>query len=157
MWSRIRFLVPKRDWTGKNQWTNEWCACAGGASVIFDTDVLIWVQRGNVRAAQAIQDVPLRRISILTQMELMQGVRDRREAQLLRSFLAQLHFTVLPLTEAVGHRAAVYVEQLGLSHGVRTNDAVIAATAMEWAEPLCTANGRHFRPIKELDLRMVRV
>lgn len=131
--------------------------CAVGAIVVFDTDVLIWVQRGNAKAAKAIEAAPRRRISILTQMELMQGVRDKREAQLLRSFLAEFDFRVLPLTESMGHRAAVYVEQLALSHGVRANDAIIAATAIEAAEPLCTANVKHFRPVPGLELSVLKI
>jgi predicted nucleic acid-binding protein len=125
--------------------------------VLFDTDVLIWVQRGNAKAAKAIESAPRRRISILTQMELMQGVRDKREAQILRSFLADFDFRVLPLTEPIGHRAAVYVEQLALSHGVRASDAIIAATAIESAEPLCTANAKHFRPVPSLELIVLKV
>ncbi|MBK9578916.1 MAG: type II toxin-antitoxin system VapC family toxin [Fibrobacterota bacterium] len=125
--------------------------------MLFDTDVLIWVQRGNLKAAKAIESAPRRRISILTQMELMQGVRDKREAQVLRSFLAEFEFRVLPLTESIGHRAAVYVEQLALSHGVRAVDAIIAATAVESAEPLCTANIKHFRPIPGIELSGLRL
>lgn len=125
--------------------------------MIFDTDVLIWVQRGNVKAAKAVESAPRRRISILTQMELMQGVRDKREAQLLRSFLADFDFRVLPLTEAIGHRAAVYIEQLALSHGLRDNDAIIAATAIEAGEPLCSANAKHFRAVPGMELSVLKV
>lgn len=125
--------------------------------MVFDTDVLIWVQRGNAKAAKAIEAEPRRRISILTQMELMQSARDKQEAKLLRTFLADFDFRVLPLTEAIGHRAAVYVEQFSLSHGLRTADAIIAATAVEAAEPLCSANAKHFRTIPGLELSVLKV
>ncbi|HSQ42763.1 MAG TPA: type II toxin-antitoxin system VapC family toxin [Fibrobacteraceae bacterium] len=124
--------------------------------MIFDTDVLIWLQRGNAKAATLVDSTDVRLVSILTQMELMQGARNPREATLFRSFLVDLDFHVLPLTEAIGHRAAVYVEQLALSHGLRANDAIIAATAMEQTETLCTANAKHFRPIQGLDMRVFR-
>jgi len=125
--------------------------------MIFDTDVLIWVQRGNPKAAKVIEGVPQRRISILTQMELMQGVRDRKEARLVREFLFDFDFRILPLTESIGHRAAVYVEQLALSHGLRANDALIAATAVESVETLCSANAKHFRPVPGLELSVLKV
>lgn len=125
--------------------------------MIFDTDVLIWLQRGNAKAAKMVESASRRQISILTQMELMQGARDRKDAMMLRSFLTDLNFRVLPLTESIGHRAAVYVEQLSLSHGVRANDAIIAATAVEQAETLCTANGKHFKAIRELELSVLKV
>ena len=125
--------------------------------MLFDTDVLIWVQRGNPKAAKVVDAVPQRRISILTQMELMQGVRDRKEARLIREFLSDLDFRILPLTESIGHRAAVYVEQLALSHGLRANDALIAATAIDSAETLCSANAKHFRPVPGLELSVLKV
>lgn len=125
--------------------------------MIFDTDVLIWVQRGNPKAAKVVDAVPQRRISILTQMELMQGVRDRKEARLVREFLSDFDFRILPFTESIGHRAAVYVEQLALSHGLRANDALIAATAVESAETLCSANAKHFRPVPGLELSVLKV
>jgi predicted nucleic acid-binding protein len=51
--------------------------------VIFDTDVLIWLQRGNTKAAKLVESALHRHILILTQMELMQGARDRRETMLI--------------------------------------------------------------------------
>ena len=39
-----------------------------------------------------------------------------------------------------------------LSAGLRAGDAIIAATAVENALPLMSANAKHFRPINELDL-----
>jgi hypothetical protein len=39
---------------------------AGDASVLFDTDVFIWAQRGNVKAATAIEREPARFLSLQT-------------------------------------------------------------------------------------------
>jgi predicted nucleic acid-binding protein len=128
----------------------------GAEPVLFDTDVLIYAQRGSRRAALAIDNAVRRLISVQSLMELVQGARDKDDLRLIKRFLAELGFTVLPLTENIGHRSLVYVEEYGLSAGLRAGDAIIAATAVENALPLMSANAKHFRPINELDLVVFR-
>ena len=47
--------------------------------MLFDTDVVIWVLRGNAKAARVIDAEPDRAMSIVTYMELVQGARSRQE------------------------------------------------------------------------------
>ena len=47
--------------------------------MIFDTDVMIWAFRGNVKALNAIDAAAARSISAVTYMELLQGVRSKTE------------------------------------------------------------------------------
>lgn len=124
--------------------------------MIFDTDVLIWVQRGNQKAAHVIDEAKDRYISILTYMELLQTAQNRKQQEYTLSFLADLRFQTLPLTENIGHRAAVYVAEYTLSHGILAADAIIAATATENNLPLCSGNARHYRAIQELKLKVFR-
>ncbi|MDX2020816.1 MAG: type II toxin-antitoxin system VapC family toxin [Deltaproteobacteria bacterium] len=124
--------------------------------MIFDTDVLIFAQRGSVKAARTIDDAKERFISVQSLMELMQGAKDKTELRVIRKFLFELEFTVLPLSEDIGHRALVYVEEYGLAASMRAGDAIIAATAVEFGKPLSTSNVKHFKVIKELDLRPFR-
>ena len=124
--------------------------------MLFDTDVLIWFLRGNVRAARAVDAADARAISVVTYMELLQGARDKREIKVIKSFLGDMGFGTLPLTENVGHRASIYMEEYGLSGGISMADALVAATAVEAHQTLVTANQRHYRPIKELDLLVFR-
>jgi predicted nucleic acid-binding protein len=120
--------------------------------VIFDTDVLIYAQRGARRAAFAIDSASERLVSVQSLMELLQGARDKDDLRIIKRFMVDLSFAVLPLSENVGHRALVYIEEYGLSSGLRAADALIAATAVENAMPLMTANAKHFRAIKDLEL-----
>lgn len=118
--------------------------------MIFDTDVLIWASRGNLRAARAIDAAENRALSIVSLMELLQGARSKVESRQIQESLRQLRFTVLPLSERVGATAAALIEQHALAHGIQVADALIAATALESRQPLCTADTKHFRPIRAL-------
>lgn len=121
--------------------------------MLFDTDILVWIQRGTHRAAALVEREEERCISVLTYMELLQGAREKRQHEHILDFLSEYTFRVLPLTENIGHRAAVYIEEYSLSHGLRAGDAIIAATATDNNLTLCTSNLRHYRPVKELKLR----
>jgi predicted nucleic acid-binding protein len=124
--------------------------------MLFDTDVLIFVQRGNLKAAKVIDACSQRHISAQTYMELLQDAANKKQHTWTIAFLKEFQFTILPLTENIGHRASIYVEEYSLSHTVRAGDAIIAATAVENGIPLMSANKKHFKPIKELDLRVFK-
>lgn len=124
--------------------------------MIIDTDVLIWNFRGNMKAARALDDAQERAISVVTYMELLQGARDKREVRSIQAFLAERLFRMLPLTENVGHRASIYMEEYGLSGGISMADALVAATAVEQRDVLLTANQKHYKAIKELDMEVFR-
>ena len=66
------------------------------------------------------------------------------------------NFRVLPFTENIGHRACVYLEEYTLSNGIRCGDAIVAATATENNLTLVSSNAKHFRPIKELKLKIFK-
>ena len=118
--------------------------------MIFDTDIFIWVQRGNVKAAHVIEHEDERLLSVQTYMELLQCAENRQQNEETKSFLKEFGFMTLPLSENIGHRAAVYVEEYGLSHRLRAGDAIVAATAAEHGLTLCTSNAKHLNPIKDL-------
>jgi len=124
--------------------------------MLFDTDILVWIQRGNHRAAALIDREEERCISVLTYMELLQGARGKRQHEYILDFLSEYGFRILPLSENIGHRAAIYIEEYSLSHGIRAGDAIIAATASDNHLTLCTSNLRHYRPIKELRLKVFK-
>ena len=124
--------------------------------MIFDTDIFIWVQRGNSKAAALIDGAKDRYLSVQTYMELLQCATDKQQQRLVKRFISNFSFSVLPLTENIGHRALVYVEEYGLSSGMRAGDAIIAATATENGMPLMTGNAKHFKVVKELELKIFK-
>ena len=124
--------------------------------MLFDSDVLIWALRGNTKAAAAIAAAESRALSIVSYMELLQGARDKREVKAINSFLADLQFNMVPLSENVGHRASIYMEEYGRAVALSTIDALLAATAIEAGLPLATGNDRHYSPIRELTIKRFR-
>lgn len=124
--------------------------------MIFDTDVLIWIFRGNEGAAQLVEGHDERKVSLVTYAELIQGARSRNESREIKYFLKDHAFQTLPLTENIGHRASVYMEEYTLKTALSLADALIAATAVEYNMTLCTANRKHYRAINELDMETFR-
>jgi len=124
--------------------------------MLFDTDILIWIQKGNKKAANLVTNENFRYISIQTYMELFQCARSKKEHQIVRSFLKEMEFMVLPLNENIGHRAAIYIEEYTLSSGLRSGDAIIAATSIENSLILSTANQKHFKDIKDIQIKVFR-
>lgn len=124
--------------------------------MIFETDMLIWVQRGNARAARWVDRADHRCISLQTYLELMEQTTSKQQHKRVPSFLSDFDFSILPLTEAIGYRAAVYIEEYSLGHGLRAGDAIVAATAVENHQVLVSGNVKHFRAIKELQLKAFR-
>jgi predicted nucleic acid-binding protein len=121
--------------------------------VIFDTDVLIWFMRGKIEAAKAVVSVPekSRFISVITYMELVQGIRDKTELKILQETLPQIGLAILPLSENIGRLACDLMDRHTLSAGLEVQDALIAATAAAHQDTLYTGNVRHF---KELGIKV---
>ena len=84
----------------------------------------------------------------------MQWARDKREQPLIKQFLAALDFTVLPITEAVSHRAMIPIEEYALKSGIQLADAQVFATVCENSLSLCSAIQKHFRRIVSLDAKV---
>jgi predicted nucleic acid-binding protein len=122
--------------------------------MLFDTDIFIWIQRGNTKAARLVDNESHRFISVQTYMELFQCAQTKKQHKYTKDFLSRYQFQVLPFKENIGHRASIYIEEYTLANGIRAGDAIIAATAVENSLPLITGNKKHFSLIKELDLKI---
>lgn len=124
--------------------------------MIFDTDIFIWVQRGNSKAVRLMERSKDRYLSIQTYMELLQCAKNKTQHKYVKDFITSFGFIVLPLTENIGHRASIYIEEYTLSSGLNTGDAVIAATAVENNMSLVSSNAKYFKVIRDLKLRIFK-
>ncbi|MCX7097342.1 MAG: type II toxin-antitoxin system VapC family toxin [Methylococcales bacterium] len=84
-------------------------------------------------------------VSVITQMELLVGCRNRQELLLLDAFLKR--FQIIKLNEAISMIAVDLLRQYRLSHGLLMPDALIAATALFGECGLATKNQRDYRVV----------
>lgn len=121
--------------------------------MMVDTDVLIWYMRGNLKAKKAIDKLNGFFISVVTYMELVQGMRNKRELALLRVALRNWNAKVLFINEEISAKAMFMVEQHYLSNSLMLADSLIASTAITNGLKLFTGNTKHYKIIKNIELK----
>ena len=124
--------------------------------VLVDTDVLIWYLRGNAEAYKLIHSLPHICISSVTYMELVQGMRNKEELRTLQKTLKQWNVKTIYVNEEISAKALFFVEEYFLSHSMQLADALIGATAGMYGMTLITANDKHYKIIKELEMKVFR-
>ena len=120
---------------------------------LVDTDVIIWYMRGNPRAAHVLERLGQFSISAVTYMELIQGMRNKHEVQVLRTALAQWRCPILPIDGVISNQAMFYVEQYFHKGSLRLADALIGATAIVHGIPLLTGDAKHYKVLPGLTVR----
>jgi len=120
--------------------------------MLIDSDVLIWLTRGQERAKSRLSQINPWRISVVTYMELAQGCRSKQELERAKRGLAFMQTQILPLTPAISERAMNLIDAFALSNGLQAADALIAATALEHNLTLLTGNIKHFSPVEQLKI-----
>jgi predicted nucleic acid-binding protein len=121
--------------------------------MIVDTDVLIWYMRGNQNASKTIERLDSFFISVITYMELVQGMRNKTELTELRKSFRQWNTNILYVNEEISAKAMFYIERHYLSHALQIADALIASTALVNGLPILTGNDKYYRIIKELSIK----
>ena len=124
--------------------------------MIIDTDVLIWYMRGNDNALRLIENTDKFLISAVTYMELVQGMRNKKELNTLRQALHAWNARILYISEGISAKAMFTVEQYFLSNSMQLADALIGATAIDYGLPLLTGNDKHYKVIKGLKIKRFR-
>jgi predicted nucleic acid-binding protein len=120
--------------------------------MLIDSDILIWLTRGNANANQRLSQLTPWRISTITYLELAQGCRNKQELERAKQGLAAMQTIILPVTPTISERAMQLIDNYSLSHGLQLADALIASTAIEHKHTLLTGNVKHFSAIPELTI-----
>lgn len=123
---------------------------------ILDTDVLIWYLRGNQKAHDLIHSLPTFCISVVTYMELVQGMRNRDELRILQKTLKLWDVKTIFINEDISAKALFYMEEYFLSHSMQLADSLICSTCTTYGSKLITANDKHYKVVKELDIEVFR-
>ena len=124
--------------------------------MVIDTDVLIWYMKGNQNAYKAIENSKHFSISVVTYMELVQGMRDKNELNNLRRALKAWGSKILYISEEISVKAMFFVEQHFLNHAIQLADALMGATAISHGLPILTGNDKHYKILKDLQIKKFR-
>ena len=119
--------------------------------MIIDTDVLIWYLRGNEKARERVEDNIPFSISVVTYMELIQGMRNKNELKLFQKQIQKWNTDIIQINKEISSRAMFYVQEYALSHSMMLADALIAATVVQNNENLITANDKHYKFIPNIE------
>ncbi|MBM4257739.1 MAG: type II toxin-antitoxin system VapC family toxin [Deltaproteobacteria bacterium] len=120
---------------------------------LVDPDILIDAGRGIPEAVACLKDIKAHStltISIVTQMELMIGCRNKSELQKLDKFLKQLQ--IVKLNEAIADKSVELLRLYRLSHSLLIADSLIAATALTLNVAFISKNQRDYKFISGLNL-----
>lgn len=120
--------------------------------VFIDTDVLIWYMRGNEKAYEIVEKSNGFYISVVTYMELVQGMRNKKELTSLRKALHGWNTKILYISEDISAKAMFFVEQHFLSHSIQLADALIGSTAIAYGLPVLTGNENRYKAMGDIKI-----
>ena len=121
--------------------------------MIVDTDVLIWYSRESQKAIELIHSFEEFSISVISYMEIIQGVRNKKELSVFKKALGILNVKVIQIDELISTKAMFFVEHYSLSHSMEIADALIGATAIIKQNPLITGNDKHYKHLPGIDIQ----
>jgi len=78
------------------------------------------------------------------------GALNKRELKEINSFLNK--FSQININENISDKTLSLLNKYRLSHGLYINDALIAATCLEYSLPLYTLNVKDFKFIEGLEM-----
>ena len=119
--------------------------------MIIDTDVIIWYLRGDENAKKVIESNLPFSISVITYMELLQGMKDKEETRLFQKQIQNWNIDIIQVNKEISSRAMFYVQEYTLSHSMMLADALIAATVVQNGEILLTAKDKHYKYIPTIE------
>ncbi|HEX8638276.1 MAG TPA: type II toxin-antitoxin system VapC family toxin [Pyrinomonadaceae bacterium] len=120
---------------------------------VVDSDILIDVARGEsdaINCLSRLEKTSALAISIVTQMELIVGCRNKKGIERFGKILSR--FQLLKITDEISDRAVDLLKQYFSSHGLLIADGLIATTTLVHNQAFITKNQRDYSFITGLNL-----
>jgi tRNA(fMet)-specific endonuclease VapC len=120
--------------------------------VLLDTNIIIEWFKANEQILEEIKKIGIKNICIskITVLEMYIGVLNKKELRTIKKFL--LNFSQVDFDKEIIDRSIELIIKYRLSHNLFINDALIAATSIEYGIPLYTLNKKDFKYISDLHL-----
>jgi tRNA(fMet)-specific endonuclease VapC len=120
--------------------------------VIFDTNILIELYRGNLTVKEEAQLIKsdVFYVSSITVAEFMVGAKNKDDLKRIEKDLSK--YTAIPINAEITDIFIDLFRTFTLSHRPGIADTLIAATAIYYHLPLYTLNKKHFQFIPGLHL-----
>ncbi len=123
--------------------------------VIIDSDIIIDYFRELDKAIDFINRIMTDNVFItsITKMEILVGARNNNEIVEIDKFLSE--FKLIYLNKSVSQHAIKFIKQYSLQGNLRIPDALIAACVKYCNCLFYTNNIKHFKMIKEINVKRV--
>ncbi len=124
--------------------------------MLIDSDVFIWALKGHPEAIKLLDDLETLEISVIAYMEIIQGARGKLELQMFQKYFKKMQVKTIHLNEEISKLSQNLVTTYYHSHSVELKDALIGATGVIHNLTLATANYKHFKHIKALEIQVFK-
>jgi len=120
--------------------------------ILLDTNILIEIFKKTPTYLNNIKEVGLNNITIskMSVFEMILGALNKQELKEINLFLNK--FSQITINENISDKTYSLLNKYRLSHGLFINDAIIAASCLEYKLPLYTLNIKDFKFIDNLEL-----
>ncbi len=120
--------------------------------ILLDTNILIELFKRSPEYIAKIKLIGLDNITIsrITVFEMILGALNKRELKEINSFLSK--FSQININISICDKTVNLLNKYRLSHGLYINDAIIAATCLEYQLPILTLNKKDFKFISGIEM-----
>jgi predicted nucleic acid-binding protein len=112
---------------------------------------MLALRKGDESAAMLVERAGRRSLSVITYMDMLAASTTFKESFVIEAFIQGNGFEVVPISEPISRRAALYMEYYGVARGLSPRSALIGATAYEERLVLVSRPG-DFGKLPELEI-----